>query len=48
LAKRGWELVAGQLLFFTFQIWMVFIVMNFLIAIAVDAFVDVKVRSPPF
>lgn len=41
----GWELAASQLFFYSFQIGMVFIIMNFLVAIAVDAFAEIKVRS---
>jgi hypothetical protein len=42
---NGWELVASQIFFYSFQIFMVFIIMQFLVAIAVDAFAEVKVRN---
>ena len=41
----GWELAASQLFFYSFQIVMVFIIMQFLVAIAVDAFAEVKVST---
>jgi hypothetical protein len=44
---NGWELVASQIFFYSFQIFMVFIIMQFLVAIAVDAFAEVKVRNRP-
>ncbi|GAQ78340.1 Ca2+-modulated nonselective cation channel polycystin [Klebsormidium nitens] len=43
---NGWELAASQLFFYSFQIGMVFIIMNFLVAIAVDAFAEIKERTP--
>lgn len=45
---NGWELVASQIFFYSFQIFMVFIIMQFLVAIAVDAFAEVKVKTVVF
>ncbi|GAQ83617.1 Ca2+-modulated nonselective cation channel polycystin [Klebsormidium nitens] len=45
MTLQGWEFGAGQFFFWTFNWFIVFIIMNFLIAIAVDAFVDVKEKT---
>ncbi|GAQ79658.1 Ca2+-modulated nonselective cation channel polycystin [Klebsormidium nitens] len=45
LALDGWQFWASQLFFWSFNIFMVMVVMNFLVAIAVDAFADVKERT---
>lgn len=45
LLLQGWELVAGQIFYWTFVIFVSFILMNFLIAIVVDAFVDAKANA---
>eukprot|EP00897_Mesotaenium_endlicherianum_P009733 jgi/Mesen1/8789/ME000527S08290 len=42
LLLQGWELAAGQIFFWTFIVFVTFILMNFLIAIVVDAFVEAK------
>eukprot|EP00897_Mesotaenium_endlicherianum_P009728 jgi/Mesen1/8784/ME000527S08296 len=45
LLLQGWELAAGQIFFWTFIVFVTFILMNFLIAIVVDAFVEAKGNS---
>ena len=40
---KGWNYIAGLIFWFLFILLMVFILFNFLIAIIVDAFMDVKV-----
>lgn len=42
---QGWELAAGQIYFWIYVIFVVFILMNFLVAIVVDAFVDTKASA---
>ncbi|CAI5968657.1 unnamed protein product, partial [Closterium sp. NIES-64] len=39
---ESWDLIAAMLFFFMFIVFMVFILLNFLIAIIVDAFMNVK------
>ena len=41
---QGWNHVAALIFWFLYIVLMVFILFNFLIAIMVDAFMDVKVR----
>ena len=41
----GWNHVAALVFWFLYIILMVFILFNFLIAIIVDAFMDIKVRG---
>ena len=45
---EGWELAAGVIFWWTFVTIVVYVVMNLLIAIVVDAYTSVKVRGAPF